>query len=51
MDDEKRLALEQIMKSVEEKGGKIVVVSVEHEAGEKLQNLGGTAALLRYPVS
>jgi len=50
LDDEKRLALEVIMKSVEEKGGKIVVVSVEHEAGEKLQNLGGTAALLRYPI-
>lgn len=51
MDDEKRLALEQIMKSVEEKGGKIVVISTEHEAGEKLQNLGGTAALLRYPIT
>jgi protein pelota len=51
LDDEKRLALEQIMKSVEEKGGKIVVVSAEHEAGEKLQALGGTAALLRYPTA
>ena len=37
LDDEKRLALEELMKSVEEKGGKIVVVSAEHEAGEKLQ--------------
>jgi protein pelota len=51
LDDEKRLALEHIMKSVEEKSGKIVVVSVEHEAGEKLQALGGTAALLRYPTT
>ena len=50
LDDEKRLALEQIMKSVEEKGGNIIVVSTEHEAGEKLQALGGTAALLRYPT-
>jgi protein pelota len=51
LDDQKRLALEAIMKSVEDKGGKIVVVSTEHEAGEKLQNLGGTAALLRYPTA
>ena len=51
LDDEKRLALEKIMKTVEEKGGKILVVSVEHEAGEKLQALGGTAALLRYPTT
>jgi protein pelota len=50
LDDEKRLALEQTMKSVEDKGGKIVVVSTEHEAGEKLQALGGTAALLRFPT-
>ena len=51
LDDEKRLALEQIMKSVEEKSGKIFVVSAEHEAGEKLHALGGTAALLRYPTT
>ena len=50
LDDEKRLALEKMMKEVETKGGKIVVVSVEHEAGEKLLALGGIAALLRYPV-
>jgi protein pelota len=51
LDDDKRLALEQIMKSVEEKSGKLFVVSAEHEAGEKLQSLGGTAALLRYPTT
>ena len=51
LDDEKRLALEKIMKEVEGKGGKIVVVSVEHEAGEKLLALGGIAALLRYPTT
>jgi len=48
--DENRLALEKLMKEVEEKGGKIVVVSVEHEAGQKLLALGGVAALLRFPV-
>jgi protein pelota len=51
LDDEKRLVLENIMKEVEAKGGKIVVVSVEHEAGEKLLALGGIAALLRYPIA
>jgi len=50
LDDDKRLALEKVMKEVETKGGKIVVVSVEHEAGEKLLALGGIAALLRYPT-
>ena len=49
--NEKRLVLEKLMKEVEEKGGKIVVVSVEHEAGQKLLALGGVAALLRFPVS
>jgi len=51
LDDEKRLALEKIMKEVEEKGGKIVVVSAEHEAGEKLLALSGIAALLRFSVT
>jgi protein pelota len=51
LDDEKRLVLENIMKGIEAKKGKIVVVSVEHEAGEKLLALGGIAALLRYPIT
>jgi protein pelota len=49
--DEKRLALEKIMTEVEEKNGKIVVISTEHEAGEKLLALGGIAALLRFPIT
>jgi len=49
--DEKRRALEKLMKEVEEKGGRITVVSTEHEAGTKLLSLGGVAALLRFPVS
>jgi len=49
--DEKRLALEKLMHGVETKSGKVVVVSVEHEAGQKLLALGGVAALLRFPVS
>jgi len=49
--DEKRLVLEKLMRDAEEKGGKIIVISVEHEAGQKLLALGGVAALLRFPVS
>jgi protein pelota len=48
--DEKRLLLENLMKSVEQKGGNIIVVSTEHEAGEKLIALGGIAALLRFAL-
>jgi len=48
--DEKRLLLEDLMKVVEQKGGKIMVVSTEHEAGVKLTALGGIAALLRFSI-
>ena len=48
--DEKRLLVEEIMKMVEQKGGTIIVASTEHEAGTKLLALGGTAALLRFPI-
>jgi len=49
--DEKRKALEKLIKEVEEKGGRIIIISTEHEAGTKLLSLGGVAALLRFPVS
>lgn len=48
--DEDRRILERLMRGVEEKGGRVIVVSVEHEAGQKLLALGGVAALLRFPV-
>jgi protein pelota len=48
--DEKRLLLEDLMKVVEQKGGKIMVMSTEHEAGLKLLALGGIAALLRFSI-
>ncbi len=48
--DERRETLEKLMKGVEEKGGKITVISTEHEAGTKLLSLGGIAALLRFPI-
>jgi protein pelota len=49
--DEKRTELEKIMREVEEKAGQITVVSTEHEGGNKLQGLGGIAALLRFQIS
>ncbi|MEM2338205.1 MAG: mRNA surveillance protein pelota [Candidatus Bathyarchaeia archaeon] len=48
--DVERLSLEQLMKNVEAKGGKILVVSTEHEAGAKLTAIGGIAAMLRYAL-
>jgi len=48
--DEQRLHLEGIMRRAEQKGGGVVIISTEHEAGEKLTALGGIAALLRFPV-
>jgi protein pelota len=41
-------ALEKIMKTVETTGGEIHIITSENEAGQKLQGLGGIAALLRY---
>ncbi len=45
---ESRLELEKTMRNVESKGGKVILVSSEHEGGAKLKSLGGVAALLRY---
>jgi protein pelota len=50
-DEQKRLLVEEIMRTVEQKGGgTTMIVSTEHEAGTKLLALSGIAALLRYPV-
>ncbi|MGD0978622.1 MAG: mRNA surveillance protein pelota [Candidatus Bathyarchaeia archaeon] len=49
-DDEKRLLIEEVMETAEQKGGTITVVSTEHEAGTQLSGLGGIAALLRFPL-
>ena len=46
--DEKRIALEKLIKIVEDARGEIMVLSTEHEAGIKLLSLGGIAALLRF---
>jgi len=42
--------IEEIMDSVEITGGKVMIVSSEHEGGKQLMALGGIAALLRYAL-
>ncbi|MEM1586604.1 MAG: mRNA surveillance protein pelota [Candidatus Bathyarchaeia archaeon] len=49
--EEEMRILENVMREVEAKGGRIRIISVEHEAGAKLKSLGGVAALLRFPLS
>ena len=39
---------ERVMRAVDEGRGKVVVVSTAHDAGKKLNSLGGLAAFLRY---
>lgn len=42
--------IEELIKKVEITGGKTKLISIEHEAGEKLKNLGGVAAFLRFRI-
>ena len=47
---EHREKIEELMDTVRYARGEVVVVSSEHEGGEKLKALGGLAALLRFRV-
>jgi len=42
--------IEDLMRSAESARGIVVLVSRHHEAGQKLEALGGIAALLRFPI-
>jgi protein pelota len=48
--NQERKRIEELIRNVEEKNGKVMIVSTENEAGEKLVSLGGVAALLRFAV-
>ncbi|KPU63382.1 mRNA surveillance protein Pelota [Thermococcus sp. EP1] len=48
--DELKERIEEIMEFVRGTRGNVVIVSSEHEGGEKLKALGGIAALLRYKI-
>ncbi|MBI2208103.1 mRNA surveillance protein pelota [Candidatus Woesearchaeota archaeon] len=43
--------IEDIMKNVDRAKGDVVIISSEHEAGKKLNGLGGIAAILRYRLN
>ena len=38
------------MNNVESHGGNVMLISDQHEAGNKLNGLGGIAAILRYNI-
>lgn len=42
--------VEKIMNTTENLGGKVMVISSEHDGGKQLEALGGIAALLRYGI-
>ncbi len=42
--------VEKLMNETENLGGKVMVISSEHDGGKQLQALGGIAALLRYDL-
>ena len=43
--------VDRLLKRVEETKGEFVIVSSMHEAGRRLDSLGGIAAILRYKIS
>ncbi|MHA1385890.1 MAG: mRNA surveillance protein pelota [Candidatus Helarchaeota archaeon] len=49
-DMEKRKKLDMLLKEIEKIGGKIVVISSLHSAGEQLESFGSIAALLRFEL-
>ena len=47
---EERQKWEKLMKTVEEMRGKVMIISSFHEAGKRLEGIGGSAALLRFKL-
>ncbi len=45
------LTIERLMHDAEGARGTVILVSPHHEAGAKLEGLGGVAALLRFPIN
>ena len=41
---------EKLMKTIENMGGRVEILSTNHDAGKRLESLGGYAAILRYPI-
>jgi protein pelota len=49
-EDEERRQIEDLLREVEKMGGRVSVISVEHEGGRKLEGIGGIATLLRFRI-
>ena len=49
--EDKYEEIENLMKTVDNTKGDILIISSEHEAGKKLDGLGGIAAILRYKLN
>lgn len=49
-DKEQRKQLDILLNSVQQIGGKIVIMSENHQAGKQVMKFGGKVALLRYPI-
>ncbi len=49
--EERFYSVEKIMKLVDNMQGNIFIISSDHEAGKKLDGLGGIGGLLRYKIS
>ncbi len=41
---------DELIESVKRQRGEVMVISPEHEAGERLDSIGGVAAILRFPI-
>lgn len=42
--------VQQIMNTVENMGGNVIIISSEHDGGKQLEALGSLGAFLRYPI-
>lgn len=49
-DGDADIDIDQVIRQAEQQGGEVVVFSSEFDPGQRLSNLGGIAALLRYPI-
>ena len=45
---EKNREFPEIAENVEQQGGEVQIVHTDHESGERLEQFGGIAAILRY---
>jgi protein pelota len=45
-----QVGVEKLMREVEHSRGRVVIFSTEFEPGQRLEKLGGIAAILRYPI-